>query len=148
MHHKMPRHEDRLPHDELDFHRAYPDSHNVPAHAMINRRGLDGALQASRLRKNSVYTQYTIGIFHIGADGNKAAGCSKWPDFSPAQPRRAETRHSAGKAAASEEARRTLRYVEPLSDARTKLADFFSILLEGMPLDRWQSGQKCSGWEN
>jgi hypothetical protein len=42
------------------------------------------------------------------------AGCSKWP-FS--------------KAAASEEARRTLRYVEPLSDARTQLADFFSILL-------------------
>ena len=33
------------------------------------------------------------------------------------------------KAAASEEARRTLRYVEPLSDARTMLADFFSILL-------------------
>ena len=33
------------------------------------------------------------------------------------------------KAAASEEARRTLRYVEPLSEARTKLADFFSILL-------------------
>jgi DNA-binding phage protein len=30
----------------------------------------------------------------------------------------------------SEEARRTLRYVEPLSDARTPLADFFSILLE------------------
>jgi hypothetical protein len=32
------------------------------------------------------------------------------------------------KAAASEEARRTLRYVEPLSDARTPLAGFFSIL--------------------
>ncbi|MEO8341148.1 MAG: hypothetical protein ABI604_15795 [Nitrospirota bacterium] len=32
-------------------------------------------------------------------------------------------------AAASEEARRTLRYVESLSDARTPLADFFSILL-------------------
>ena len=31
-------------------------------------------------------------------------------------------------AAASDEARRTLRYVEPLSEARTKLADFFSIL--------------------
>ena len=30
----------------------------------------------------------------------------------------------------SEEARRTLRYVEPLSDARTMLTDFFSILLE------------------
>ena len=48
--------------------------------------------------------------------------------FSPAQPRRAKTRPSAGKAAASEEARRTLRYVEPLSDVRTKLAGFFSIL--------------------
>jgi hypothetical protein len=42
-------------------------------------------------------------------------GCSKWP---------------SSKAAANEEARRTLRYVEPLSDARTPLADFFSILLE------------------
>ena len=30
----------------------------------------------------------------------------------------------------SEEGRRTLRYVELLSDARTKLGDFFSILLE------------------
>ena len=57
------------------------------------------------------------------------AGCSKRPDFSPAQPWRAETRLVPGKAAASEEARRTLRYVEPLSDARTPLADFFSILL-------------------
>jgi hypothetical protein len=35
----------------------------------------------------------------------------------------------SSKAAASEEARRTLRYVEPLSDERTPLADFFSILL-------------------
>src|SRR5437879_11493849 len=48
---------------------------------------------------------------------------------SPAQPWRAETRLSPSKAAASEEVRRTLRYVEPLSDARTMLADFFSILL-------------------
>jgi len=36
---------------------------------------------------------------------------------------------AVSKAAASDEARRTLRYVEPLSDARTKLAGFFSILL-------------------
>ena len=41
-------------------------------------------------------------------------GCSKRP---------------SSKAAASEEARRTLRYVEPLSDARTMLADFFNCLL-------------------
>ena len=46
--------------------------------------------------------------------GVHQAGCSKRP---------------SSKAAASEEARRTLRYVEPLSEARTKLADFFSILL-------------------
>ena len=38
------------------------------------------------------------------------------------------------KAAASEEARRTLRYDEPLSDARTMLADFFSILLKSLEL--------------
>ena len=42
-------------------------------------------------------------------------GCSKW---------------LSSKAAANEEARRTLRYVEPVSDARTPLADFFSILLD------------------
>ena len=44
------------------------------------------------------------------------AGCSKRP---------------SSKAAASEEARRTLQYVEPLSDARTMLAVFFSILPGG-----------------
>ena len=52
------------------------------------------------------------------ATGEWYEGCSKRP-FS--------------KAAVSEEARRTLRYVEPLSDARTKLADFFSILLIARP---------------
>jgi hypothetical protein len=66
------------------------------------------------------------------------------PDFSPTRPRRAKTRRSAGKVVASEEARRTLRYVEPLSEARTmhgkkrvsarwgragEKSDFFSILL-------------------
>ena len=35
----------------------------------------------------------------------------------------------SSKAAASEEARRTFRYVEPLSDGRTMLADFFNTLL-------------------
>ena len=43
------------------------------------------------------------------------AGCSKRP---------------SSKAAVSEEARRTLRYVELLSEARTPLADFFSVPLE------------------
>ena len=36
----------------------------------------------------------------------------------------------SSKTSASEEARRTLWYVESLRDARTPLADFFSILLE------------------
>ena len=43
-----------------------------------------------------------------------ASGCSKRP---------------SSKAAASEEARRTRRYVELLREARTPLAAFFSILL-------------------
>ncbi len=42
------------------------------------------------------------------------SGCSKMP---------------SSKATASEGARRTLRYIEPLSPARTPLDDFFSILL-------------------
>src|SRR5438132_10125108 len=50
-----------------------------------------------------------------GSDVKRTSGCSK---------------RLSSKAAASEEARRTLRYVEPLSEARTPLADFFSILLE------------------
>jgi hypothetical protein len=49
--------------------------------------------------------------------------------FSPAQPRRAKTRRSAGKAAASEDPEaKPLGYVEDAFDARTPLADFFSIL--------------------
>ena len=50
--------------------------------------------------------------------------------FLPAQPRRAKTRLLPGAAAASTEARRTLGYVEPMCDARTKLAVFFTILLD------------------
>ncbi len=78
----------------------------------------------------------------------KTSGCSKRPGFSPAQPRRAETRRSAGKAAISEEARRyhphfvwpfarrmdlgerkkPSKASEPLSDTRTQLEGFCSIL--------------------
>jgi hypothetical protein len=51
----------------------------------------------------------------------------------------------SSKAAASEEARRTLRCVEPLSEARTPLADFFSILLGcepgRLPIHNPDSGQ-------
>ena len=54
-----------------------------------------------------------------------SAGCSKRP-FS--------------KAATSEDARRALRHVELLSEARTKLADFFSILLGGRAVDHQSLG--------
>ncbi len=87
-------------------------------------RGYSLSRPSNRLRKNSVYTQCAVGTFHFGVDVNRASGCSKRP---------------SSKAAASEEARRTLRYVEPLSDARTPLADFFSILLKGRGL----TGREC-----
>src|SRR5574337_839965 len=51
--------------------------------------------------------------FPFGANIRITSGCSK---------------RLSSKAAASGEARRTLRSVEPLSDARTPLTDFFSIL--------------------
>ncbi len=51
--------------------------------------------------------------YPYGAEARITSGCSKRP---------------SSKAPASEETWRTLRYVEPLSDARTPLADFFSIL--------------------
>ena len=58
------------------------------------------------------------------------AGCSNRPDFSPAQPWRAETRRFPSKAAASEGPKAyPLGYVEGLNDARTPLTDCFSILL-------------------
>ncbi len=53
------------------------------------------------------------GWFPFDADTRITSGCLK---------------RLSSKAAASEGARRTLRYVEPLSDARTPLAGFFSIL--------------------
>ena len=94
---------------------AIPNSVSVPS-----TRGIGGevgscmGMTLRRLVKNSVYTQHADGIFHI--------------------------RHCQiglrmlKKAAAIEEARRTLRYVEPLSDARTPLADFFSILIRDSAL--------------
>jgi hypothetical protein len=91
-------------------------------------RALSQALRSS-LRKNHFGIAEHRWPAHLGLEKNACAGCSKRPDFSPAQPWHAKTRLVPSKAAASEGARRTLRYVEPLSAARTKLADFFSILL-------------------
>jgi hypothetical protein len=68
----------------------------------------------SRLRENSVLYRTREWNLTYGAEIKIIAGCSKRP---------------SSKATASEEARRTLQYVEPLSGARTPLADFFSMLL-------------------
>ena len=67
----------------------------------------------------------------LGKQENARQDAQKGQTSHPRQPWRTETRLVPSKAAASEEARRRLRYVEPLSDARTPLADFFSILLGG-----------------
>jgi hypothetical protein len=64
--------------------------------------------------ENSFDAVNMVGGFQYGTEARITSGCSKRP-FS--------------KAAASEEARRTLRYVEPQREARTPLAVFFSILL-------------------
>src|SRR5690242_12378612 len=58
-----------------------------------------------------------------------------WPEFPIKRQGRTTSvcsKRLSSKAAASEEVRRTLRYVEPLSDARTTLAGFFSILSVGI----------------
>ena len=65
-----------------------------------------------------------------GNRGVHHAGCSK---------------RLSSKAAVSEKARRTLRYVEPLSEARTPLADFFSILRDA-PIQDMGSTSKAQ-WE-
>jgi hypothetical protein len=77
-------------------------------------KGLDGLDLQAQQAAEKLCLGIILEASSNDADGVKVAGCSKWP-FS--------------KAAASEEARRTLGYVEPLSDARTPLADVFSILL-------------------
>ena len=69
----------------------------------------------------------------LGIQENGSPGCSK---------------RLSSKAAASEEVRRTLRYVEPLRDARTPLAGFFSILLEGDQFEIERSFDKPSAGES
>jgi hypothetical protein len=73
-------------------------------------------LPHSRLRKNYSGTVEIQGSAHLGQQENTVQGAQKGH---PARPQLAKRR------------RRTLRYVELLSEARTPLADFFSILIRG-----------------
>ena len=86
---------------------------------------------SNRLRKNYCGTVGIQWPAHLGQQEDSAQDAQKGQTSHPPNPWRAKTRLVPSKAAASEEARRTLRYVEPLSEARTPLADFFSILLNG-----------------
>jgi len=75
----------------------------------------------SRLRKNYFDTRELQWSARVAQQENTPAGCSKRP---------------SSKAAASEEPEAyPLGYVEGLNDARTLLADFFSILLGLFDLD-------------
>jgi len=68
-------------------------------------------------------------------NGNRFRRLPKKAAFSPAQPRRAKTRRSAGKAAAGTNMLFTSyasRFTAAGSAARTPLADFFSSLLGGL----------------
>ncbi len=69
----------------------------------------------------------------VRVDNKKSisAGCSK---------------RLSGKASAREEARSTLRYVELLSDARTPLADFFSILRTTCAKNQRQKLKQPGAW--
>ena len=99
---------------------------------MTERTRASGRLQKKICGYAGIALVYTSGI-----TGAHHAGCSKRP---------------SSKAAASEEARHTLRYVEPLSETKTPYGkrraparrgragennDFFSILLEEE--DIWRS---------
>jgi hypothetical protein len=88
------------------------DIHNLMFHR-LNARELRTIMTSF---EKTISTQRNFDDRHIWRKRRaRHTGCSK---------------NSSSKAAASKEARRTLRYVEPLSDARTPLAGFFSILLE------------------
>jgi hypothetical protein len=78
--------------------------------------------RTTRLRKSSVYEKGNSQNAPSGTVAGTTTGCSKSP---------------SSKAAASGEARRTGWYVEPLREARTPLAGFFSILLEERRHGTW-----------
>ena len=113
----------------------------------------------SRLWENYCVTVEIQWSARLGQQENTATGCSKRPDFSPAQPwrllhppalslprqpLRPGTRLVPGKAAAPW---LTLvsRFTVPESEVRTMLADFFSILLDQRLL-RLHGWLERSGW--
>ena len=85
----------------------------------------------------------------MGQQENTPVGCSKRPDFSPAQPWRAKARLVLGKAAASEGVEAyPLGYAEGLNDARTLLADFMSSPLVLEPIRVYASYKATGTSEN
>jgi len=115
------------------YQRTVPNNEVPPSQAAQNLQGQTSQDDDSPVGcGKTILARQNFDGRHFWTKGEYPVGCSKRPDFSPAQPCLAETRLVPSKAAASEAASRTLRYVDPLSDARTPLADFFSILLESL----------------
>jgi hypothetical protein len=90
--------------------------------ALAERRWVTALAELQRLPqavvtnvRSHIFAQQVVWQVFVAKRKRSLTGCSKSP---------------SSKAAASEEGRRTLRYVEPLSEVRTPLADFFSILPE------------------
>ena len=108
----------------LDFRSTYPLPDSIGTGPCVHRAWLLGGLKrkesiirgSSRLRKNSIYAQMPLesSLWHRCQNSLRML------------------KKAVSKAAASEEPEAyPLGYVEDLSDVRTKLADFFSILLDG-----------------
>src|SRR5438874_4512389 len=109
-----------------------------PGSGIGSWRSCSGAVPTSAVRAKTI--AFIIDHFQkIGPMMNNNAleihQVLKKSAFSPAQPRRAKTRHSAGKAAGeSQPEAYPLGYVKDCEEPRTQLAGFFSILL-GFRLD-------------
>jgi len=71
------------------------------------------------MRKNHFNTLELRWSACVAQRKNTPAGCSKRPDFSPAQPRRAKTRRSTGKAAANESTGSVAFLTRPSRAAKT-----------------------------
>jgi len=106
------------------YQRTVPNNEVPPSKAAQNLQGEASQDDDSpcRLRKNHIATAELRWPVFLGQEKNTPWDAQK---------------RLPSKCATSEAARGTFRYVESLNDARTPLAEFFSILLESLA---WKGG--------
>jgi len=99
-----------LSHSATMLRLTHPGSNaRIANHSILRRFVVAGLVAPMALRLRAIWSTEgehvanNLFIFIV-----RLAGYSKRPRLSPGQPRRAKTRHSTGKAAASEEMKRTL----------------------------------------